>query len=596
MVTRRVLALVCGLIVLAGPSRAFAQVDIAGEWVSEFSEDRIERIPGPNVGEYVGLPLNDAARLKADAWQASVQTLPERQCIPHPSPYSLRGPTNLRISADVDAVTQETISYTIYGTFGRATRVVWMDGRAHPSALAPHTWAGFSTGRWEGHRLRIDTTHIKAGYLRRNGVPHSDLTTMTEYLWIRGNRLLIASVVEDPVYLTEPFVRTTDFVRNPTQHGVATPCEPTDEVFGRPTGEVPHYLPGTNPYLNEFADQFGLPHEAARGGAETALPEYARAMRGPRPPDAVRVGSGGAPPASRPAFGRALEDLDVRGGIRLVAVDGENVAVSSGPDGLLLVDTGPETGAGRLAEAVARMGRPVRSVVNTSAGAAHVGGNALLASRGRRLGGAAAGASGFADITQAQPTAEIYAQEAVLTRLSAAGGVASAGWPTTTFSGARKDLFFNGEAIEVIHVPAAYSDGDAIVFFRRSDVLSTGEIYDATAYPRIDLSHGGSLQGIIDGLNRVLELTIPAGWQEGGTLVVPARGRVGDEADVVEYRDMLTIVRDRIAALIAQGSSLEQVLAAAPTRDYDGRYGSTTGGWTTAMFVEAAYRSLRAGR
>lgn len=589
MMTRYVVALAVGVCLSGWPSTAAAQVDIAGEWVSEFSEDRVERIPGPDVGDYAGLPLNDAARLKADTWQASVQTLPERQCIPHPSPYSLRGPTNLRISADVDPVTQETVSYTIYGTFGRATRLVWMDGRPRPSPLAPHTWAGFSTGRWEGSRLRIDTTHIKLGYLRRNGVPHSDLATMTEYLWVRGDRLQISSIVDDPVYLSEPLVRTTDFVRNPTQHGVATPCEPTDEVFGRPKGEVPHYLPGTNPYLTEFATRFGLPQAAARGGAETALPEFARGATRetptptPRPADAPRPGV------------PDVEELDVRAGIRLVAVDGQNVTVSAGADGLLVVDTGRDAGAARLAEAVGRMRQPVRAIVNTSAGADHTGGNALLASRGRRLGGAAAGASGFADITRDQPTAEIYAHEAVLNRVSTTGAAVGA-WPTTTFSGDSKELFFNGEGIQVLHVPAAHSDGDAVVFFRRSDVICTGEIYDATSYPRIDVARGGSISGIVAGLNRVLELTIPASWQEGGTLVVPARGRVGDEADVVEYRDMLTIVRDRIAALIARGASLDEVQAARPTQDYDGRFGSVSGPWTTTMFVEAAYRSLARAR
>ncbi len=589
------LALTLLVTVAAGP--AGAQVDIAGEWASEFSEDQPERIPGPDVGDYFGLPLNDAGRLKADTWQASIQTLPERQCIPHPSPYSLRGPTNLRISADVDPVTQETVRYTIYGTFGRATRLVWMDGRPHPSPLAPHSWAGFSTGTWEGHRLRIVTTHIKLGYLRRNGVPYSDLATMTEYLWRHGDRLVIVTLVEDPVYLTEPFVRTTDFVRNPTQHGVATPCEPTDEVFGRPKGLVPHYLPGANPYLTEFSDRLGIPAAAARGGAHTALPEYEHALASPaalvrRDPETFA-----AEPADRAPVADGTEVLHAQGGVHVIAVNGENVAVSTGPDGLLLVDTGGTPGAGRLVDALRTIAPdPVRAIVNTSGSPGRAGGNAVLARQGRRLGGAAAGAFGFADIARNQPTAEIYAHEQVLVRLSSADAVPTEAWPTTTFTGEAKDLFFNGEAQRVLHVPNAHSDGDVVVFFRRSDVVVTGELFDATAYPRIDRARGGTLQGVIDGLNLVLDLAVPASWQEGGTLVVPARGRLGDEADVVEYRDMLTIVRDRIAALVAEGRSLAEVQAARPTREYDARYGSTTGSWTTAMFVEAAYRSLAPAR
>src|SRR3990172_12250543 len=217
------------LIVATAAAPAEAQVDIAGEWAAFFHEDQPERIPGPDVGDYSGLPLNDAARLKADSWDASVQTLPERQCIPHPSPYSLRGPATLRISKDVDPATQEVVSYTIYGTFGRATRVIWMDGRPHPPRQARHTWAGFSTGRWEGNGLTVDTTHIKMGYLRRNGVAHSDLATMTEHIVRHGHHLSFMSLVTDPVFLEEPLVRTTDFVLDLTQQVGATPCDPTLE-------------------------------------------------------------------------------------------------------------------------------------------------------------------------------------------------------------------------------------------------------------------------------------------------------------------------------------------------------------------------------
>jgi len=165
-------------------------------------------------------------------------------------------------------------------------------------------------------------------------------------------------------------------------------------------------------------------------------------------------------------------------------------------------------------------------------------------------------------------------------------------WPTETYANEKDEVYFNGEAIEMLHAPAAHTDGDSLVYFRRSDVLAVGGLFDPDRYPVIDLARGGSLQGILDGLNRILDITIPAFSQEGGTMVIPGRGRICDEADVVEYRDMLAIVRDRLRAMIKKGMTLEQIQAARPTLDYDPLYGASKGPWTTDMFVEAAYRSL----
>jgi glyoxylase-like metal-dependent hydrolase (beta-lactamase superfamily II) len=164
--------------------------------------------------------------------------------------------------------------------------------------------------------------------------------------------------------------------------------------------------------------------------------------------------------------------------------------------------------------------------------------------------------------------------------------------PTETFFGADKDLFFNDEAIQLLHQPG-HTDGDVLAFFRRSDVVAAGDLFLTTSYPVIDVRNGGSLQGVIDGLNRVLDLAIPHDPAEGGTYVIPGHGRVADEADVVEYRDMLTIVRDRVRDLVERGMTLDQVLAARPTRDYDGRYGAESGPWTTRMFIETVYRAFQ---
>jgi glyoxylase-like metal-dependent hydrolase (beta-lactamase superfamily II) len=169
-------------------------------------------------------------------------------------------------------------------------------------------------------------------------------------------------------------------------------------------------------------------------------------------------------------------------------------------------------------------------------------------------------------------------------------------WPTNTYSSAQRKISFNDEAVVIIHVPAASTDGDSLVFFRRSDVISAGDLFDATAYPVVDPARGGSLAGIISGLNQLLDLMVPRYNQEGGTLVIPGHGRVGDQHDVLEYRDMLVIVRDRVRAAVAKGQSLAQVKAARPTLDYDARWGSTSGAWTTDAFVEAVYNEMAAHR
>ena len=169
-------------------------------------------------------------------------------------------------------------------------------------------------------------------------------------------------------------------------------------------------------------------------------------------------------------------------------------------------------------------------------------------------------------------------------------------WPTEGYPGDYKEVTFNGEAIQLFHQPAAHTDGDSLIFFRRSDVIVTGDIFVTTSYPVIDVKRGGSINGVIAGLNHIIDITIPKDWQEGGTMVIPGHGRIGDEADVVEYRDMVTIIRDRIQNMIRKGLTLEQVKAARPTLEYDPRYGFESGPWTTAMFVEAVYRGLSQSR
>jgi hypothetical protein len=262
----------------------FAQRDPSGEWAPRFHEDQLERIPGPEIGDYLGLPITDASRLRADSWDASLLTLPEHQCKPHPADYGPRGPANLRIWEEIDTATQNLVAFHTHISWQAPERTIYMDGRAHPPEYAAHTWQGFSTGKWEGDMLTVTTDHLKIGWIRRNGVPRSDKAVLTEH-WIRHeDNLTLVSIVNDPVYLTEPFIRTTDWMLAPDQQIAPYPCESVVEVE-RPLGVVPNHLPGANTFLNEFPDKYHLPAQATRGGAETMYPEYQlkiKAMSNPR--------------------------------------------------------------------------------------------------------------------------------------------------------------------------------------------------------------------------------------------------------------------------------------------------------------------------
>lgn len=299
--------------------------------------------------------------------------------------------------------------------------------------------------------------------------------------------------------------------------------------------------------------------------------------------------------AAQQASSANLEVLQLRPNFYMIAGAGGNIGFQVGSDGVVVVDSGSASSAEEVVAAIKKVtSQPIRYVINTSADPDHVGGNEVVAKAGQTLFTQGGGAGIGADFLGG--AASILSVEQVLTRMSGKPSpFPVAAWPTETFHQARKYMYLNGEGIEVFHEPAAHTDGDAIVFFRRSDVIVAGDVFDTTRFPVIDVARGGSIRGEIAALQKLVDTAIPSVpivSREEGTLIIPGHGRICDQLDVVDYRDMVTMIRDRIRDLMKEGLSLEQIKAAAPARGYTRRYGSYTA-WTTDHFVEAVYRSMR---
>jgi cyclase len=301
-------------------------------------------------------------------------------------------------------------------------------------------------------------------------------------------------------------------------------------------------------------------------------------------------------PPPPPLIVDGLEILPVQGNVHMIVGAGANVSVQVGDEGAFVVDAGGSGQGQRLLTAVSRLtSRPIRFLVNTNADGDHIAGNdAIVTSqrgtRGPRPGGGGGGAQG-------QNVGVVtVAHENAFNRMSTGSqGVpplSGDALPASTFFTPRKDLFSNGEPVQLISQPNAHTDGDILVFFRKSDVVATGDVFVTTSYPVIDTSHGGTVQGVVDALNAIIELTVPERNQMGGTRVIPGHGRICNEADVVDYRDMVTIIRDRVQEMAKKGMTAQQVKAARPSLEYDGIYGATTGNWTTDMFLETVYREV----
>lgn len=314
-----------------------------------------------------------------------------------------------------------------------------------------------------------------------------------------------------------------------------------------------------------------------RGGARRACarPAIARTVQASAVASALLAAASLSAAAETQSGG--IEPYHVQGNVWMLAGAASNIAVQIGDDGILVVDTGGRETRDAVLSAIRSLStKPIRWIINTEAGLDHTGGNETISQAG---------------ITVNGNPAAIIAHENVLARMSAEDRPVTE-WPLNSFFEAQRDFYFNGEAVFLYHIPSAHTDGDIMVYFRGSDVLVTGDLFVTTHFPVADIESGGNIDGFIEGLDKALEITVPAYLQEGGTYVIPGHGRVSDEADVVEYRDMVLFVRDRVGKMIDDGMSLRAVLRAKPSLDYDLRYSSDDMPWTTEMFIESVYRSL----
>ena len=589
----------------------------------------------------------------------------------------------LKIWKEVDPVSRETTAWHLEW-LRSVDRPIYMDGRPHPSPNARAHLGGILDRRVGGRHAARRVTHLKEEYLKRNGVWHSDKIELTQYLIRRGDYLTYLVIAYDPVYLSEPLVRSTEYRLNVNQQIPPYPCTVVNEV-DRPEGrraalpaghEQRHHLvlaplrhpdgrrerrcrehvsgdPREDPALDGWIRSGAAPaasnpaQSPASGAARRAAVEpcgsderqicgrlrsaIAVATQTPligQSPTVAPSGLVKAPTIQPPPAGE-IEILPVRGNIYALMGAGANIIASVGADGVLLVDAGTAAMTDKIVAALAQLQREwsarnepkpprmgsrdailsCRSSHRRAAQADSLHREHRADSRSRRRQREAAqcgharspAATSPAIFATREKAPRSWRTRTSSIRLSHAAEGQPAppadALPTDTYFTDYYKLshFFNGEGVQLLHMPKANTDGDSIVYFRGSDVIALGDLMATESYPVFDVEKGGSINGIIDGLNAVLDLAITEFRLEGGTMMVPGHGRLVDSGDVAYYRDMLTIIRDRIQDMVSKEMTLDEVKAARPTADYDTEYGNTPG-WTSDMFIEAVYKSLGGGR
>lgn len=608
------------LAILISPP-VFAQentpLDLSGTWRWIHYEDLRERHPGAYPGDYLGIPLNDAARMRADTydeeWLSSSALL---QCRPRGPGYQALALDPMRIEKEIDPVNRQLVAYRVSFQKTPGDRLIWLDGRPRPSPYAQHSWDGFSTGKFTGDTLEVTSTHIKESFVRRNGIPTSFRATVIEHISLEEPYLEWTFTVIDPDYLTEPLVRSATYIRAPNLQLPTYPCQPEDDRGPGEQYRAPHYLTGENPYLTESAFKYKVPLEAVRGGAETLYPDWRSVGLKLSPPkaeytlkpvykdDSTRIAERADAQPKSPAVYDKVQALHVAGNVYLIGGAGGNIVVSAGGDGVIMVDSGAASASEKVLAAIRQIAQTlkpaelsdsaspfadtwqathafappaIRMIINTNDSPDHIGGNAGIT-----------GSPMFRPIGGLRIVAHQMVQSRMVEANAAAGAV-----PTTTYFSDKYTLyrFLNNQAIQLFHMTNAITDADSAVWFRRSDVIAAGDVYNSDMYPPIDVSRGGSIDGEIEALNKLVDLCATEFMSQGGTMVIPGHGWISDAGDVGYYRDMMMILRDRIKAMIDKKMTLEQVRAARPTMDYDPLYGRQPG--VTAKFVEAVYKSLK---
>jgi cyclase len=574
-----------------------AGVDITGSYFPTRTQDSGLGTAAGMLVDYGGIPVNEGGRIYGLTWPANRMTVREQQCMGYVPPYMYIAPGNYRFWEERDPTFQRLNAIKSYAAIAEGTRTIYLDDRPHPPAYAEHTFPGFATGKFINGILAVHTTHMKRGWIRANGIAQSDQAEVNEYFIRHGDLMTYFTVTTDPVYLSEPLSKTFPLQRSinaPT--GWLYACDDAEQILSRKQdADIPQFMYGQNPYLREYADRYAVPFLGALGGPETMYPEFIAKAKTPAADAEARAKTlpvAGPPHTSvavnpNPNDGE-IHTLHVRDGIYMLVGDGANIAVQIGESGAFVVDTGSGKLADKVVAAIAKLtDKPIQFIANTSFYPDHTGGNVKVHLAGADLGlfgrGAAAGEAGARSAT-------IIAHQNVQNRMD---GTPTEGWPYDTFLGGRRRKFFNGEGIDIVSQPNAVTDGNSIVYFRRADVIVTGDIFMTTQYPLIDTKNGGSLQGELDALNYILNRTVYEHDEDGGTMIIPGHGYVCNEFEVSEYKNMLIIIRDRVNDMIKKGATLAQVKAARLTADYDDRYGSNTGPWTTDMFVEAVYNSLK---